>query len=174
MKIIRWVLVALLVSSPVMAADFRLETTKSSPPFYQSPVPMAVYQQTHKSDLSDLTIKNAVGEQVPYALVPYTQLHPDTSNRIETIPLQFSPVKIGALQNPGELRLELEKTAGSTSVNVTSSDAKPVASTAYLIDLNTRASCKSKTNSEHQSSLSRQGMIFLHITTHHEVLVPKL
>lgn len=136
MKIIRWVLVALLVSSPVMAADFRLETTKSSPPFYQSPVPMAVYQQTHKSDLSDLTIKNAVGEQVPYALVPYTQLHPDTSNRIETIPLQFSPVKIGALQNPGELRLELEKTAGST-LNITSSFAKPIASTAYLIDLNT-------------------------------------
>ena len=137
MKIIHAILVVLLMASPAFAADFRLET-KDSQPFYQSPVPMAVYQQTHSSDLSDLTIKNAAGEQVPYALLPYTQLHPDTSKRIETIPLQFSPVKIGSLQNPNELRLELEKTAGSTSVNVTSSDAKPVASTAYLIDLGTK------------------------------------
>ncbi len=136
MKIIHTILIALLTASPAFAADFKLET-KDSQPFYQSPVPITVYQQTHSSNLSDLTIKNAAGEQVPYALVPYTQLHPDTSKRIETIPLQFSPVKIGSLQNPNELRLELEKTAGSTSVNVTSSDAKPVASTAYLIDLKT-------------------------------------
>lgn len=135
MKIIHVIVVTLLASAPAMAADFRLEQTKTGEPFYQSLVPMAVYQQTHNSDLSDLTIKNAAGEQVPYALVPYLQLNPNTVNRQETIPLLFSPVKIGALLNPNELRLQLEKTAGSTTVNITSSDAKPVASTAYLIDL---------------------------------------
>ena len=135
MKIIHVISLALLASSPATAANFSLKQTKASEPFYQSLVPMAVYQQTHKSDLSDLTIKNAAGEQVPYALVPYSQLNPNTSNRKEIIPLQFSPVKIGALQNPNALRLELEKSAGSTSVNITSSDAKPIASTAYLIDL---------------------------------------
>jgi Protein of unknown function (DUF3999) len=135
MKIIHIIVVTLLASAPAMAADFKLEQTKTGEPFYQSLVPMAVYQQTHKSDLSDLTIKNAAGEQVPYALVPYSQLNPNTVNRQETIPLQFSPVKIGALQNPSQLRLELEKTTGSTSVNITSSDVKPIASIAYLIDL---------------------------------------
>ena len=136
MKKIRAILLVLLTASPALAADFKLET-KVSQPFYQSTVPLAVYQQTYSSDLEDLTIKNAAGEQVPYALVPYTQLHPDTANRQEIIALQFLPVKIGALQNPNELRLELEKSAGATSVNISSSDAKPVASTVYLIDLKT-------------------------------------
>jgi hypothetical protein len=138
MKIIHIILLVLLATAPAMAADFKLEQSKTGEPFYQSLVPMAVYQQTHKSDLSDLTIKNAAGEQVPYALVPYSQLNPNTVNRQEIIPLQFSPVKIGALQNPNALRLQLEKTAGSTTVNITSSDAKPIASTAYLIDLGTK------------------------------------
>jgi hypothetical protein len=135
MKIIHAILFAALASSPAMAANFKLEQTKDGQPFYQSLVPMAVYQQTHSSDLNDLTITNAAGEQVPYALMPYSQLNPNSSDRQEIIPLQFSPVKIGTLQNPNQLRLELEKTTGSTTVNIISNDTKPVASNAYLIDL---------------------------------------
>ena len=63
MKIIHVIAVTLLASAPAMAADFRLEQTKTGEPFYQSPVPMAVYQQTHKSDLSDLTIENVLASK---------------------------------------------------------------------------------------------------------------
>ena len=137
MKIIHNILLVLLVSAPAMAASFKLDV-KDSKPFYQTSVPLEIYKQTHSSNLQDLTITNAAGEQVPYALMPYEELHSDTTKRKETIPLQFSPVKISALQNPANLRLELEKIAVATTINVTANDVKPSASTVFLIDLGTK------------------------------------
>ena len=137
MKIIHNILLVLLVSAPAMAASFKLDV-KDSKPFYQTSVPLEIYKQTHSSNLQDLTITNAAGEQVPYALMPYEELHLDTTKRKETIPLQFSPVKISALQNPANLRLELEKSAVATTINVTANDVKPSASTVFLIDLGTK------------------------------------
>ena len=137
MKIIHNILFVLLASAPAMAASFKLDV-KDSKPFYQTSVPLEIYKQTHSSNLQDLTISNAAGEQVPYALMPYEELHLDTTKRKETIPLQFSPVKISALQNPANLRLELEKSAVATTINVTANDVKPSASTVFLIDLGTK------------------------------------
>ena len=137
MKIIHNILFVLLASAPAMAASFKLDV-KDSKPFYQTGVPLEIYKQTHSSNLQDLTITNAAGEQVPYALIPYEELHSDTTKRKETISLQFSPVKISALQNPVNLRLELEKSAVATTINVTANDVKPSASTVFLIDLGTK------------------------------------
>lgn len=137
MKITHNILFVLLASAPAMAASFKLDI-KDSKPFYQTSVPLEIYRQTHSSNLQDLTITNAAGEQVPYALMPYEELHSDTTKRKETIPLQFSPVKISALQNPANLRLELEKSVVATTINVTANDVKSSASTVFLIDLGTK------------------------------------
>jgi Protein of unknown function (DUF3999) len=145
MKLSRTILLILsssLLAQPVLAADFRFQEKVdeqgeliAAKPFYRSDLPIEVYQATRSSTLHDLTITNAVGEQVPYALVPYDTLHPETTTQKETIQLQFSPIKINALQNPNELRLQLEKSAEKTTINLTSSDMKPTASTVFLIDL---------------------------------------
>lgn len=145
MKFSRTILLILsssLLAQPALAADFRFQEKvdeqgelSAAKPFYRSDLPIEVYQATRSSTLQDLTITNAVGEQVPYALVPYDTLHPETNTHKETIPLQFSPIKINALQNPNELRLQLEKSAEKTTINLTSNDVKHTASTVFLIDL---------------------------------------
>ena len=137
MKIMHGILLILLSAQPAMAANFKLDAPGNKP-FYQTNVPLEIYQQTHHSNLQDLTISNAAGEQVPYALVPYEQLHPETTSRKEMIALAFSPVKINALQSASNLQLALEKSAATTSINITTNEAKPAASTVFLIDLGTK------------------------------------
>ncbi len=142
MKIIHGILFVLASAQPAMAASYKLDV-KDNKPFYQTNVPLEIYKQTYHSNLQDLTISNAAGEQVPYALVPYQQLHPETTNRKEMIPLAFSPVKINALQSASSLQLALEKSAATTSLNITTYDTKPgevkpAASTVFLIDLGTK------------------------------------
>ena len=134
MKIIHGILLILGTSQLAIAASYKLDI-KDNKPFYQTGITLEIYNQTHSSNLQDLTISNAAGEQIPYALVPYEELHSETTKRTETIPLQFSPVKISALQNPANLRLELEKSAIATTINIVSNVAKPTASTVLLIDL---------------------------------------
>ena len=142
MKIITSLIVILLTAHPAMAASYKLDI-KDNKPFYQTNIPLDIYKQTHSSNLQDLTITNATGEQVPYALMPYEELHPETTNRKETINLQFAPIKINALQNSNNMQLALEKSAAATSINITTydtkpSDAKPATSTVFLIDLGTK------------------------------------
>ena len=137
MKIIYGILLILGTSQLAIAASYKLDV-KDNKPFYQTGIPLEIYNQTHSSNLEDLTISNAAGEQIPYALVPYEELHSETTKRTETIPLLFSPVKISALQNPANLRLELEKSVVATTINVTAYEVKPSASTVFLIDLGTK------------------------------------
>ena len=137
MKIITSLLLVLLTSQSAIAASFKLNI-KDNKPFYQTDVPLEIYKQTHSSNLQDLTITNATGEQVPYALIPYEELHPETTNHKETINLQFSPIKINALQNFNNMQLALERSAAATSINITTNDTKPATSTVFLIDLGTK------------------------------------
>ena len=137
MKIMHGILLIFLSAQPAMAASFKLDAPGNKP-FYQTNVPLEIYQQTHHSNLQDLTITNAAGEQVPYALVSYEQLHPETTSRKEMIALAFSPVKINALQSASNLQLALEKSAATASINITTNEAKPAASTVFLIDLGTK------------------------------------
>jgi len=60
---------------PAMATSFKLDANGNDP-FYQTNVSKEVYQYTHSNTLQDLTIHNESGEQVPYALIPYEDLHP--------------------------------------------------------------------------------------------------
>lgn len=121
-QIMTSLLVALaLPALPVAAASFKLDANGGAP-FYQTNVSKEVYQYTHSSTLQDLTIHNASGEQVPYALIPYEDLHPRTTTKQDSKPLIIFPIKENALNNPSELRIHLQKNTGNTSLSIVSSD----------------------------------------------------
>jgi len=131
-------LVALLLPIlPAAATSFKLDANGSDP-FYQTNVSKEVYQHTHSSTLQDLTIHNASGEQVPYALIAYEDLHPQTTTHKDSKPLIIFPIKENALNNPSELRIHLQKNAGNTSVDIVSSNSETDTSTKtnsiYLLD----------------------------------------
>lgn len=133
-NIIAGLMVALAL--PATAASFKLEANGNEP-FYQSIVSKEVYQQTHSNTLQDLTIHNASGEQVPYALIPYEDLHPQTTTLQDSQLLIVYPIKENALNNPNELRIHLQKNAGLTSLDIVSSDG----------DLNSNGDASKKPNS---------------------------
>jgi hypothetical protein len=122
---------------PAMAASFKLDANGNEP-FYQTNISKEVYQYTHSSTLQDLTIQNASGEQVPYALIPYEDLHPQTTTQQDSKPLIIYPITESALDNPNELRIHLQKGAGNTSLDIVSSDgeadASKKANAIYLLD----------------------------------------
>ena len=122
---------------PAMAASFKLDANGNDP-FYQTKVSKEVYQYTHSSTLQDLTIHNATGEQVPYALIPYEDLHPQTSTHQDSKVLIIYPIQANALNNPSELRIHLQKNAGNTSVDIVSGEGEADASlkpnAIYLLD----------------------------------------
>ena len=134
MKIIASLMLILLTAQPVMAATYKLDL-KDSKPFYQTNIPLAIYKQTHNSTLNDLTITNAAGEQVPYALVPYRELHLGATKNVESKIVPSFPIKISAISNPNELRIQLEKNAGKTTVDISSSETSVSPNNAFLIDL---------------------------------------
>jgi len=126
-----------VLMAPAMAASFKLDANGNEP-FYQTNISKEVYQYTHSSTLQDLTIQNASGEQVPYALIPYEDLHPQTTTHQDSKPLIIFPIKESALDNPNELRIHLQKKAGNTSLDVVSSGGNTEASKKtnpiYLLD----------------------------------------
>ena len=126
-----------VLTPPAMAANFKLDANGNEP-FYQTNISKEVYQYTHSSTLQDLTIQNASGEQVPYALIPYEDLHPQTTTHQDSKPLIIFPIKESALGNPNELRIHLQKGAGNTSLDIVSSDGETGASkrtnVIYLLD----------------------------------------
>jgi hypothetical protein len=121
---------------PTMAASFKLDANGNDP-FYQTSVSKEVYQYTHSSQLQDLTINNASDEQVPYALIPYEDLHPQTSTHHDSKPLIVYPIKENALSNPNELRIHLQKNGANTSVDIVSNEG----------DLNSQGNASKKPNS---------------------------
>jgi Protein of unknown function (DUF3999) len=137
MKIIASSILILMTAQPATAASFKLDV-KDSKPFYQTNIPLEIYKQTHNSALNDLTISNAAGEQVPYALVPYRELHLGATKNVESKIVPFFPIKISAMGNPNELRIQLEKNAGKTTVDISSSEASASPNNAFLMDLGTQ------------------------------------
>jgi hypothetical protein len=139
MKNTQLIIVGLMVALaiPANAASFKLDANGNDP-FYQSNISKEVYQYTHSSTLQDLTIQNASGEQVPYALIPYEDLHPQTTTHKDSKPLIIFPIKENALSNPSELRIHLQKNAGNTSLDIVSSDGEAdvskVKNSIYLLD----------------------------------------
>ncbi len=122
-----------LITVPAIAASFKLDASGNEP-FYRSILTKEVYQHTRSNALQDLTISNATGEQVPYALMPYEELHPQTATSLDRKKLILFPIQESALSNPNGLRVQLEKNTGNTTLNVISSDAGSKTNTVYLVD----------------------------------------
>ncbi len=139
MKNTQLIIVGLMVALaiPANAASFKLDANGNDP-FYQSNISKEVYQYTHSSTLQDLTIQSASGEQVPYALIPYEDLYPQTTTQQDSKQLIIYPIKENALGNPSELRIHLQKSAGNTSLEIVSNDGEAnvskKTSAIYLLD----------------------------------------
>ncbi|NOS97674.1 MAG: DUF3999 domain-containing protein [Methylotenera sp.] len=121
------------LANSAIAADFKLNATGSEP-LYQSTLPKAVYQQSRADDLQDLTISNAAGEQVPYAMLPYHALHPQIATTLDSKPLIVFPIKENSLSNPNELSIQLEKNAQNTSLSLNMNASTKEVKTTYLVD----------------------------------------
>ena len=124
---------ALCFSGLVSAESFNLNTT-SSEPLYQSLLTKEVYAASHQDHLQDLTIINASGEQVPYALLHYYDLHPQTATSIKRQPLSVFPVQESSLNNPNALTIQLENSAESSNVSLNLNNATADAKTVFLVD----------------------------------------
>lgn len=135
MKITVHIISSLLfvLAAPAMAESFKLDA-KNNAPVYLSKLPAEVYQYSRSDDLRDLTITNADGEQVPYALLPYHELNQVTISTQDIKTLNFFSLKEAGLNNPDNLQIQLEKNAGNTSVNISSSKANSDEKAVYLID----------------------------------------
>ncbi|MDP2070518.1 DUF3999 domain-containing protein [Methylotenera sp.] len=125
-----------LAPTPVMAASFKLEASGSEP-LYQSRLPKEVYQYSRSAGLQDLTITNAAGEQVPYALLPYETLHPQTITTLDVKPLVVLPINDSALTSPNERNFTvkvLENSSNSTQISVNSNTQITDSKNIYLVD----------------------------------------
>ena len=130
------------LANSAIAADFKLDASGSEP-LYQSTLPKEVYQQSRVNDLQDLTISNAAGEQVPYALLPYDALHAQTATTQDTKSLSFFPLKESNLSNLGELTVQIEKIANEASsmkittksFDIAPNDTSIGGKTIYLVDV---------------------------------------
>jgi hypothetical protein len=113
-------------------------TVDGHEPLYQTTIPIAIYEYTHSNTLSDLTITNAEGEQVPYGLLTYEQLNPQTTE-YDKKSLPFYPIQKSSLNNPNELQIQLEKNAGNTKLSISSNKPQLDTNTVFLLNAGTNA-----------------------------------
>lgn len=98
MKFYTLIFALIFTASNAAAADFRLDTTGDAP-LYQSALPKDIYQHSRADNLQDLTISNAAGEQVPYTLMRYEDLHPQTAIKKEVKLLNVLPIYVDDLDD---------------------------------------------------------------------------
>ncbi|MFA6178682.1 MAG: DUF3999 domain-containing protein [Candidatus Methylopumilus sp.] len=118
------------------ATTFTLEAAGAAP-LYRSELPLEVYQSTRQDDLSDLVIFNAAGERVPHALLDRSLVHPpaaaiNTSSKLPVFPIQAS--SLTTVSGANDLRLQLEKSAGKTTVSITQGSTNTDTPIVYLLD----------------------------------------
>jgi hypothetical protein len=119
---------------PAQAASFSLDADGLEP-LYQTTLPKSIYQYSRQNRLKDLTVRNAEGEAVPYALVPYQSIHPKTKVTEQSKPLVIFPMQEDEIKRAGVTNIQLNALDRHTSVNVTSGDDKSISKTYYLFDL---------------------------------------
>lgn len=138
-------------SSSASADTFSLNTDTQAP-LYQTTLTKEVYQRSHSNDLQDLNIQNATGEPVPYALISYKTLHPQTTNTVKATALNIFPILEDSLKHPSKLRLTLEKTPSKTTIDIRSNDATEEKNHVFLIDAGKKHPPLQKLNVEWQGS----------------------
>ena len=137
---IAWLLAgATAVSAADKPADFAygipLETDGKEA-LYEVVLPAAVYRGVARSDLGDVRVFNRAGDAVPHAWRPRRTTGADTVKPVE---LTLFPLKAAAGTAVDNVSIRVRRNAsGATSVDVTSSGARPAAekrTVGYFIDL---------------------------------------
>lgn len=123
-----------MFSGIVQAAHFKLDVAGSEP-LYQTTLTKEVYQFSRSDRLKDLAVVNADGESIPYALMSYDSIHPQTKVTAESKALTIFPMQENSLKQHGVMNIQLNSHDNNTSVNVMSGDANAVVKTYYLFDL---------------------------------------
>ncbi len=121
-------------SSASHAAIFALET-KISEPLYQTVLTKDIYQHSASERLKDLSITNANGEPVPYALVSYGKVYLEATVTEESKPLTIFPMQEDTFNQSAAMNIELNNHDHKTSINVTTKDENNTSKTYYLFDL---------------------------------------
>lgn len=131
----RLVLIGLAAfTSAVQAATFTLETTGSEP-LYQTTLIKAVYEYTTSDHLNELSINNADGESIPYALAPYGQVYLDTKTTKKSKPLVIFPIQEDSTGQNDNMTIQLSNHDDQTNINVTTKGSNTASKTYYLFDL---------------------------------------
>lgn len=126
----------ILATNSAFAASFQFDANNQEP-LYQTRLPKAVYAQSKNNTLQDLTIHNATGEQLPYALMSYTSLYPQSLKKVESTPLLVFAIEEAKLSQPDALRIHLGKTGANTTLDIATSeinDKNVLTNVIYLID----------------------------------------
>lgn len=129
MKIILLVLM-LAAFSVSQAASFVLDADGQDS-VYKTTLPKSVYRYSTQSRLADLSVTNAAGQPVPYALAK--SKHPIQKTTIK--PLTIFPIQQLENSNGEVTQIELHRDADDTHLSVTSEDATATKQTYYLFDL---------------------------------------
>ena len=117
----------------VGAAEFGLSATGDEP-LYQTTLSKEVYHASQGRGLSDLTLQNASGEQVPYALLDDAVLHPNEVKNSTQQALKWFPLSEKAMTNTQQLQLALGTSGNSTQLNIQQHQATTQEKTVYLVD----------------------------------------
>ncbi|MDD2832608.1 MAG: DUF3999 domain-containing protein [Methylotenera sp.] len=126
-------LLVLSIASVAEAETFELEAAVVAP-LFQTRLPQSVYQYSRTDHLQDLTITNAAGEQLPYALLPYERLYPVTTSTADLKQLSFFPVRESKLVTADDVVIQIEKKSATTLLNLSATDQHAVEKTVFLID----------------------------------------
>lgn len=119
------------VSAIAQAADFSLNTSQNAP-LYRTELSQEVYRYSTRNGLDDLRIQNSAGESVPYALLQAYQLQAETP-QTQSVPMAIFPIESQRLNNPQDLRIQLQSGNQSTTVNI--GQNTPAATPAqYILD----------------------------------------
>ncbi len=131
MKLLSIVFYSLLTINNAQAASFNFDASGSEP-LYQSMLTKEAYQASRRNNLEDLTILNAAGEPIPYAMIPNEILYPSTVE--ESTPLKIFSMQNGVKKSQNNINIDLNQ-SGSTSINVSNNPATDQQKTAFLFDL---------------------------------------
>ena len=123
------------VELPLKPADFAYGMMLETPgqeAMYQVDLPLAVYQNTLRSDLGDLRIFNANAEIVPHMFVQIDS----TSTQPTLQALVYFPLYAGDAENPQQLNLRLKIVTENLQLDLrnTPTAASSAALTGYLLD----------------------------------------
>ncbi|HNZ57020.1 MAG TPA: DUF3999 domain-containing protein [Methylophilaceae bacterium] len=129
-------LTLMLTANNALSADFMLNA-KGDAPLYQSVLPKEVYLLSRADDLQDLTIINAAGEQVPYALLRYHDLHPQTAVTKDVKPLKVYPIADEQIDNSdgrNSVIKYFENSGGSVALTLEHNQMVKLNRSVYLVD----------------------------------------